>query len=118
MPRAAAPPSTPGTAPGSLSGLGSTSAAQKKVLDEHCSTEWAEKVAATWADFESAGRSKIGAMAGHEMVKLTPEQLDAWRKAVAPVTDQWGNDLKKTGADPKAVLDGLHQSLARYKATL
>ena len=98
--------------------VASMSAAQKKVLDEHCGTEWAEKVAATWADFESAGRSKIGAMAGHEMVRLTPEQLDAWRKAVAPVTDQWGNDLKKTGADPKAVLDGLHQSLARYKAAL
>ena len=98
--------------------LASLSPAQKKVLDEHCTTEWAEKVASVWADFESAGRTKIAGMAGHDMVKLTPDQIDAWRRAVAPVTEQWANDLKKTGNDPKQVLDGLHQSLVKYKAAL
>ena len=93
-------------------------AGQKKVVDEHCSTEWAEKVGSTWADFEAAGRTKIGAMAGHEMVKLTPDQIAAWRKAVAPVTDQWGEAAKKAGADPKQVLDSLHQQLDKYKSTL
>ena len=65
--------------------LASLSPAQKKAVDEHCTTEWAEKVASTWADFEANGRAKIGAMAGHEMVKLAPDQIDAWRKAVAEV---------------------------------
>ncbi|MFO1218917.1 MAG: TRAP transporter substrate-binding protein [Burkholderiaceae bacterium] len=94
------------------------SPAQKKVVDEHCTTEWAEKVGSAWADFESAGRTKIAAMAGHEMTKLTPEQLDAWRKAVAPVTEQWAESAKKVGADPKQVLDSLHQSLQKYKSAL
>jgi len=94
------------------------SAGQKKVVDEHCTTEWAEKVASVWADFEAAGRSKIGAMAGHEMTKLNAEQIDAWRKAVAPVTDQWAEGVKKVGGDPKQVLDSLHQSLAKYKSAL
>jgi len=94
------------------------SAGQKKVVDEHCTTEWAEKVASVWADFEAAGRSKIGAMAGHEMTKLNVEQIDAWRKAVAPVTDQWAEGVKKVGGDPKQVLDSLHQSLAKYKSAL
>ena len=98
--------------------LATLSSAQKKVIDEHCTTEWAERVASTWADFESGGRTKIGGMAGHEMVKLNAEQLDAWRKAVAPVTEQWSKDAAKTGADPKQVLDGLHQSLVKYKAAL
>ena len=93
-------------------------AGQKKAVDEHCTTEWAEKVASTWAHFEAAGRTKIGGMAGHEMVKLTPEQLDAWRKAVAPVADQWAEGVKKVGGDPKQVLDALHQSLVKYKAAL
>ena len=68
--------------------MASLSPAQKKVMDEHCTTEWAEKVGSAWADFEVAGRTKIAGMAGHEMVKLTPEQIATWRKAVAPITDQ------------------------------
>ncbi len=98
--------------------LASLSSAQKKVMDEHCTTEWAEKVGSAWADFEIAGRTKIAGMAGHEMVKLTPDQLDAWRKAVAPVTEQWAEGAKKVGGDPKQVLDGLHQSLTKFKSSL
>lgn len=94
------------------------SASQKKVVDEHCTSEWAEKVASSWADFESNGRTKIAGTAGHEMVKLTPEQIEAWRKAVAPVTDNWAEAAKKAGADPKQVLDALHQSLVKYKSAL
>jgi hypothetical protein len=57
-------------------------------------------------------------MAGHEMVKLSPEQIATWRKAVAPVTDQWAEGAKKVGADPKQVLDSLHQQLGKYKSAL
>lgn len=96
----------------------SLSPAQKKVIDSHCTTEWAEKIASPWADFESAGKGKIAALPGHEMTKLTPDQLEAWRKAVAPVNDQWAKDVQKAGADPKQVLDGLQQSLVKYKSAL
>ncbi|MFO1273475.1 MAG: TRAP transporter substrate-binding protein [Rubrivivax sp.] len=98
--------------------VNSMSPAQKKVIDEHCTTEWAEKVASPWADFEAAGRMKIAATPGHEMVKLDAAQVDAWRKAVAPVTDQWAEGVKKAGGDPKQALDGLHQSLTKYKSAL
>ena len=47
------------------------SAAQKKLIDEHCTTEWAEKVASPWADFEFGGRAKLAGQAGHESYKLT-----------------------------------------------
>jgi TRAP-type C4-dicarboxylate transport system substrate-binding protein len=91
------------------------SAAQKKVIDDHCTTEWAEKVAAPWADFEFAGHAKL-TVPGHDVYKLTPDQVAAWRKAVAPAEAQWANDVRKQGYDPKTVLDGLKQSLAKYKA--
>lgn len=95
------------------------SPAQKKVIDDHCTTEWAEKVASSWADFEYGGHAKLAAMPGHEVYKLTPAQLDAWHKAVAPMEAEWGKDLKaKTGQDPKAVLDGLKQQLVKYKASM
>jgi TRAP-type C4-dicarboxylate transport system substrate-binding protein len=35
------------------------SPAQKKVIDNHCTTEWAEKIATPWADFEANGREKL-----------------------------------------------------------
>ena len=95
------------------------STAQKKVVDDHCTTEWAEKVASNWAEFEYGGHAKLAAMPGHEVYKLTPAQLDAWRKAVAPVEAEWAKDLKdKTGQDPKAVMDALKQQLVKYKAAM
>jgi len=94
------------------------SAAQKKVIDEHCTTEWAEKIASPWADFEAAGRTKLASTPGHEMVRLAPPEIDAWRKAVAPVEGIWANDARKTGADPRQVVDSLRQSLVKHKAAL
>ena len=94
------------------------SAAQKKVIDDHCTSEWAEKVGSAWADFEIAGRAKIAAEPGHEVYKLTPEQLQAWRTAVAPVELQWADGVKKAGGDPKQVLDSFKASLAKYKSAL
>ena len=35
------------------------SPAQKKVMDDHCSSDWALKIAAPWADFESGGRPLV-----------------------------------------------------------
>ena len=55
---------------------------------------------------------------GHEVYKLTPEQLNAWRQAVAPGEAQWAEGVKKAGQDPKAVMDSLKASLVKYKAAL
>lgn len=43
------------------------SAAQKKVIDNHCTNEWALKVASPWADFEHNGIAKLKADAAHEL---------------------------------------------------
>ena len=94
------------------------STAQKKVIDEHCTSEWAEKVGSAWADFEIAGRAKIAAEPGHEVYKLTPDQLQAWHTAVAPVEAQWAEGVKKAGGDPKQVLDSFKQTLVKYKSAM
>jgi TRAP-type C4-dicarboxylate transport system substrate-binding protein len=96
----------------------SMSAGQKKVIDDHCTTEWAEKVATPWADFEYGGHAKLAAIPGHEAYKLTPDQINAWRQAVAGGEAQWADSVKKTGQDPKAVMDSLKANLAKYKAAL
>ena len=52
------------------------SVAQKKVIDDHCTTEWAEKVAAPWADFEFGGHAKIAAQSGHEVLQADARATD------------------------------------------
>jgi TRAP-type transport system periplasmic protein len=94
------------------------SPAQKKVIDDHCTTEWAEKVASPWADFEHNGIAKIAAEPGHEVYKLSPDQLKAWRDAMGPVDAQWAESVKKAGQDPKQVMDSLKADLVKYKAAL
>jgi TRAP-type C4-dicarboxylate transport system substrate-binding protein len=85
----------------------SLSPAQRTVIDHHCTSEWAEKVASPWADFEYGGHAKLAAEAGHEVYKLTPDQLAAWHKAVAPLTAAWAAKVangEKILADLKADL--------------
>src|SRR5260221_1667974 len=92
------------------------SAAQKKVIDDHCTTDWAAKFASPWADFERAGLEKVKAMPGHEVYTITPEQLDEWKKSAEPLKQKWADDVKKAGGDPDAIWKDLNATLAQYKA--
>jgi TRAP-type C4-dicarboxylate transport system substrate-binding protein len=93
------------------------SAAQKKVIDDHCTTQAAVRFASPWADFEHAGIAKLKADPAHEVYSLTEAQLAEWRKAAEPVTQVWADAVKKAGGDPDAVLKDLKATLARYKAS-
>ena len=92
------------------------SPAQKKVIDDHCTTEWAGKFADPWADFEHAGLAKVKAEPGHEVYTITDAQLDEWKKSAEPLEKQWTDNVRKAGGDPDAIMKELKQSLAQYKA--
>ena len=92
------------------------SARQKKVIDDHCTNDWARRIADPQAAFENAGHARLGALPGHEVYALTPEQLATWRKAVQPLEAKWAEAVHKTGADPQTIMAGLRASLARYDA--
>lgn len=86
------------------------STAQKKVMDDHCNNDWAGKVGAAWGDDEDSGQGKLESQ-GHTIVKLTPAQLDAWKKAVEPMNAQWIESVGKSGVNGQQVLNGLRQEL-------
>jgi TRAP-type C4-dicarboxylate transport system substrate-binding protein len=92
------------------------SAAQKKVIDDHCTTEWAAKFADPWADFEHAGIEKIKAMPGHEVYTISNEQLAEWKASAEPLKKKWADDVKRAGGDPDTIMEELQASLAQYKA--
>jgi len=92
------------------------SAAQKRVIDDHCTPEWALKVASPWADFEHAGIAKLKAEAGHEVYEPTPAQIAEWKKAAHPLEEKWAEGVKKTGADPAVVMKELKAQLSKEGA--
>jgi hypothetical protein len=42
--------------------------------------------------------------------------LAEWRKAAEPLQKSWADNVRKTGANPDAVLQELKAALAQYKA--
>jgi TRAP-type C4-dicarboxylate transport system substrate-binding protein len=92
------------------------SAAQKKVIDDHCTTEWAVKVSSPWNKFEAAGRAKMKAASGHEVYELTPDQLKAWKTATAPLQKQWAEAVTKGGGNADALYKEFQDSLAKNGA--
>lgn len=94
----------------------SLSDANRKVLDDHCTPEWAKRVATPWAEFEAAGHGKIEAMEGHTIERPNAEQRALWQAASAPIVEAWSKDVAAKGGDAKAILDRLKQVAAAHGA--
>jgi TRAP-type C4-dicarboxylate transport system substrate-binding protein len=94
------------------------SPAQRKAIDDHCTNEWALRVAAPWADFERSGVAKLqgDTASGREVYTITDAQLGEWRKAAEPVVKVWADGVRKAGGDPDAVLGELKAAIAKYGA--
>ncbi len=92
------------------------SAAQKKVIDEHCTNEWALKVAGPWSDFEANGIVKLKADPAREVYTISPAQLAEWRKAAEPLEKTWADNVKKAGGDGAAIMKEFKAELAKFKA--
>jgi TRAP-type transport system periplasmic protein len=101
----------------SQSKYNSLSDAQMKVIDSHCTPEWAERVATGWANDEAAGKEKIANAAGHTVYKLTPEQSAQWRRSAEPLVRQWAANVRKAGNDSNAVMNALMASLKKNNAS-
>jgi TRAP-type C4-dicarboxylate transport system substrate-binding protein len=92
------------------------SASQKKVIDNHCTNEWALRIASPWADFEHAGIAKIKAEAGHEVYDISGAQLAEWKKAAQPLHQKWADGVKKAGGNPDTIMKELTGELAKFKS--
>jgi TRAP-type C4-dicarboxylate transport system substrate-binding protein len=92
------------------------SAKQKKVIDDHCTNEWALRVASPWADFEHGGIAKLKAEAGHEVYDISPAQLAEWKKAAEPLQKSWADGVKKAGGNPDSIMNELKAELTKFKS--
>ena len=92
------------------------STAQKKVIDDHCSNEWAAKIGTDWGNDEDSGEGLMAKLPGHTIVKLADAQLNAWRKAAEPLTEQWMQKTNATGVNAKEALESLRKVLKANNA--
>lgn len=86
---------------------------QKKVIDDHCNNDWAARVGRDWGAAEDDGKAKLQALGGHTIVPMSPAQIDLWRKAAAPVEEQWVATADKAGYSGRKALDDLKAQLKR-----
>ncbi|MEW6643436.1 MAG: TRAP transporter substrate-binding protein [Pseudomonadota bacterium] len=94
----------------------SMSDAQKKVFDDHCSPEWAAKVSDPWTEFEANGRVKMRALPGHEVYKLTDEQIAQWKTATQVLRSTWADSVKAAGGDPAKIQADLDAAIKKHDA--
>jgi TRAP-type C4-dicarboxylate transport system substrate-binding protein len=92
------------------------SPAQQKVIDAHCTTEWAARFADPWADFEHAGIEQIKAEPDQEVYTITDDQLGEWKKSAEPLKQKWADGVKQAGGDPATIWKELQASLTQYNA--
>jgi len=90
--------------------------AQKQVIDDHCTTDWAVRFADPWVDYEHDGLEKIRAEPEHEVYKISDEQLTEWKTSAEPLKLKWAAGVKNTGGDPDTIWKELQDSLTRYSA--
>ncbi len=95
---------------------GQMSAAQKKVIDDHCTNEWSGKVAGPWADYERAGVAKLKSDSAREVYTISDAQLAEWKKAAEPLEKTWADNVRKAGGDPDAIMKDLKATLAQHQA--
>jgi TRAP-type C4-dicarboxylate transport system substrate-binding protein len=91
------------------------SAGQKKVIDEHCTGEWAARVAGPFDEFERAGHAKLQAESTG-MYALTSDQLALWKKAAEPLQKGWIEAVRKVRGDADAIINDLKEQLAKRNA--
>jgi TRAP-type C4-dicarboxylate transport system substrate-binding protein len=96
----------------------SMSPAQKKVIDDHCTPEWSQRIYKHWYDDQVKRESDIR-QAGDKITKITKigqAEVDQWRKAAEPVVAAWRDSVTKAGHNADQILNEFKAELQKANA--
>lgn len=88
----------------------------KRVIDQHCSSDWAQKIGNDWGSWERGGRETLLKDSGQTVYEVSAENVAAWRAAAEPLRAQWRADVAEVGVDGDAALAELEATLKKYGA--
>jgi TRAP-type C4-dicarboxylate transport system substrate-binding protein len=96
----------------------SLSAGQKKIMDEHSTPFWAQRIATPWSMWDISGRDQIAQMPGHTIHRLSASDVAAWKKSAEPIVEAWKQDVKKRfpNLDPAKMLDEFRARLGHSES--
>lgn len=89
---------------------------QRKVVDAHCTTDWAVRVATGWAQDEQRGHAAMLTAQGHTVHRPAGADLKAWRALAPPLIERWSDALRRRGVEPDALRDNLKRELQAANA--
>lgn len=87
----------------------------KKVIDANSGQEVSALFGKTQAYYDAPGR-ELAVGRNNNIVTLTPEQVDEWKKAAEPVIANWVKEASDKGVDGQALLDEARALIEKYTA--
>ncbi len=93
----------------------SMSAAQKKVIDDHCTPEWSARVYKYWYEDQAKREGEIR-KSDRKLTKIGPTELALWRKAAEPVVAAWKESVTKAGFNADQVMEDFKGELKKAGA--
>jgi TRAP-type transport system periplasmic protein len=89
---------------------------QQRIIDDHCSPQWARIFASAWARFEREGKLELEGDASRFSIKLGKEQLAAWKGASTTLHRKWAQQVSAMGGDADSIWHELESSLDQHGA--
>jgi TRAP-type C4-dicarboxylate transport system substrate-binding protein len=83
----------------------------QKAFRDASGPEWVAKVGELWAGTDDFGIG-LATKAGNTHVTLSEEETEAFRKALAPVTDRWVEEVAAKGIDGAALVEKARAAVA------
>ena len=71
---------------------------------EQVSHEWVRKTGTLWDEIDKAGRD-FTLKRGNKIIPLTKKENDRWKRAAAPILDQYIKNMKEKGLPGKEALN-------------
>lgn len=92
------------------------SANQRRVIDNHCTGEWAAKTYSYWYNADQSDQVNARKLPGHTWTKPNAAEIAMWRKAAVPVEKMWEDSIRKKGLDPVSIRAELKAALKKADA--
>lgn len=99
-----------------LAAYNAMSDGNKKVIDDHCNSDWAEKVGLGWATVERKGRTKMIDAEDHFVHEASAEEITAWKEAAKPLTEAWKKDAAEKGYEADAIYESFVETLKKNES--
>ena len=87
----------------------------KQIIRRSAGDAFVREVAAAWREAEDAG-IEMAEDAGNELITLTEDEMQAFRDAIAPVTQRWIDDVSAMGIDGQALYDLAKATIAKHSS--